>query len=428
MPEGINVPYKKTVLKNGLRVVTENVPGFRSVALGLWVEVGSRDETKSLAGISHFLEHMVFKGTKRRTPKEIAAALESLGGSINAFTAREQTCYFARMLDEHLPQALDVLADLLVTPRLSLRNIVKERNVICEEIHDVEDAPSDLVHDLFCENLWVGHAVGRPIMGSVKSVTKIARRDLVDHLHKNYTPAKVIVVASGSVDHERLVRLVRRHCRFAVSNGAKKPQRSPSAVPLRSVVYERDLNQTHVCLGVRAIPFLDQRRHVLLVLDNLLGGGMSSRLFQSVREKHGLVYSIYTFHDYFKDTGIFGVYFGTTPQQTIKATDLVLQEFGNLKRRLVPSNLLHDLKNQIKGNLILGLESSSNHMHRLARYEIFTGNYQSARQTMAAIDRVTAREIRDLAHEIFEPDKVVASMLGPLGQKTSAKLDWAKLN
>ncbi|MFC1476140.1 M16 family metallopeptidase [Candidatus Zixiibacteriota bacterium] len=418
--------YQKTVLQNGLRVVSERVAGFRSVAVGLWVEVGSRDETKSLAGISHFLEHMVFKGTKRRTAKEIAVALESLGGSLNAFTAREQTCYLARMLDEHLPQALDVLADLLVSPRLSSRDVAKERNVICEEIHDVDDAPSDLIHDLFCENLWVGHAVGRPIMGSTKTVTKIARRDILTHLRTNYTPAKIVVVASGNVDHEKLVRLVRRHCRFSDYNGSTPPQKSPTAVPLRSAVYERDLNQAHVCIGVRAMPFIDERRHVLLVLNNLLGGGMSSRLFQSVREKHGLVYTIYSFHDYFKDTGVFGTYFGTTPQQALRATDLVLKEFKNIKRRLVPSNLLHDVKNQIRGNLVLGLESSSNRMHRLARYEMF--KYQSARQTMAAIDRVTARELRDFANEIFAPDKITVSMLGPLGKETLAKLDQVKLN
>lgn len=420
--------YKKTVLKNGLRIVSERVAGFRSVSVGIWIEVGSRDETVQLAGISHLLEHMVFKGTRRRTAKEIAGALESLGGSLNAFTAREQTCYYARMLDEHLPQALDVLADILVNPRMSSRDVAKERNVICEEIRDVEDAPSDLVHDLFCANLWVGHAVGRPIMGSIKSVSKIVRRDILNHLRTNYIPGQVVVAASGKVDHEQLVRLVCRHCRFSDHNGSATLQTPPTAAPLRSRACERDLNQAHVCIGVRSVPFLDQRRHVLLVLNNLLGGGMSSRLFQSLREKRGLVYNIYSFHDYFKDTGIFGTYFGTTPQQAIEASDLVFKEFNNIKRRLVPANILHDVKNQIKGNLILGLESSSNRMHRLARYELFTGKYQSARRTMAAIDRVTAWEIRDYANEIFQPDTVIVSMVGPISQKTLAKLDWAKLN
>jgi len=299
--------------------------------------------------------------------------------------------------------------------------------VICEEIRDVEDAPSDLVHDLFCENLWVGHPVGRPIMGSLRSVSKITRKDLVRYMHLHYVPEKTLIVASGKVDHEQLVKLARRHCRFAGAIEDDSTQPHPGNAPLRSYAYERDLNQSHVCIGVRATPFADRRRHALFVLHNLLGGGMSSRLFQSLREKYGLVYNIYSFHDFFVDTGIFGAYFGTTPQQTLRAADLVLKEFGDAKRRLVPANLLQDIKNQINGSLILGLESTSNRMHRLARFEIFTGNYQSARQTMAEIDRVTAREVRDFANEIFHPDKVAISIIGPGGNKALAKLDWGKL-
>ncbi len=421
------MPYRKTVLNNGLRIISENVPGFRSAALGIWVEVGSRHEPRRLAGISHFLEHMVFKGTRRRSARDIALALESLGGSMNAFTAREQTCYYARVLDEHLPRAMDVLADMLINPRLSSHDVLKERKVICEEIRDVEDAPSDLVHDLFCENLWVGHPVGRPIMGSIRSVSKITRRDLTAYLHAHYVPEKTLVVASGRVDHEHLVRLARRHCRFTGTSAPEQPQKPPALVPLQNVGYDRKLNQSHVCVGVRATPFVDRRRYPLLILHNLLGGGMSSRLFQSLREKHGLVYNVYSFHDFFVDTGLFGAYFGTTPQQTLKATELVLREFRNTKRRLVPAHLLHDIKNQIRGNLNIGLESSSNRMHRLARHEMFTGKYQTARQTMKEIDAVTARDVRDFANELFRPGSVAISIIGPGGEKALAKLDWDTL-
>jgi len=421
------VAYKKTVLKDGLRIISESVRGFRSVAVGLWVEVGSRHEEKRLAGISHFLEHMVFKGTKTRSAQAIAVSLESLGGMLNAFTDREQTCYYARMLDEHLPQALDVLADILVHPKLSSLDVTKERKVICEEIRDIEDAPSELLHDLFYENLWVNHPIGRPVMGSVKSVKKIARADLVNHRLTHYVPKKVIVAASGNVDHNRLVRLAGKHCRFSGKDGTENPHKPPANAPMRNSAHERDLNQAHVCIGVRSVPFLDRRRYPLLVLNNLLGGGMSSRLFQSLREKRGLVYSIYSFHDFFKDTGVFGIYFGTAPQQAVQATDLVFEEFKKVKKRLIPSNLLHDVKSQIKGNLILGLESSSNRMHRLARHELFAGTFIPVKQTMAAIDRVTARELLEYANEVFTPEDVSISMIGAVEGRALQNFDWGKL-
>lgn len=419
--------YKKTVLKNGLRVISESVPAFRSVSVGLWVEIGSRHEAEQQAGISHFLEHMVFKGTRTRSARAIAVALESLGGTLNAFTAREQTCYYARMLGEHLPEAMDVLADILVNPKVSSADVDQERKVICEEIRDVEDAPSDFLHDLFCENLWLGHPIGRPIMGSVRTVNKITRKELVSHLRAHYTPENIIVAAAGNVDQDHLVRLVKKHCRFAGKNSAGELQQPPSNAPMRNCVQQRDLNQAHVCIGARAIPFLDKRRYALLVLNNLLGGGMSSRLFQTLREKRGLVYAIYSFHDFFKDTGIFGVYFGTDPHQTVQASDLVFEEFKKVKRRLVSSHLLHDVKNQTKGNFILGLESTSNRMHRLARQEMFSGAYIPVHRTMAAVDRVSARDILDFANEVFTPEGVSVAMIGAMGKRTLRNMDWGKL-
>lgn len=420
--------FKKTVLNNGLRIISESVRGFRSVSVGLWAEVGSRNETKERGGISHFLEHMVFKGTKKRTPQQIALSLESLGGSLNAFTGREQTCYYARILDEHLPQAMDVLSDILVNPKLSARDMEKERRVICEEIKDVEDAPSDYLHDLFCENLWVDHPIGRPIMGTVKSVNAITRKDLISHMRANYSPENIIVAAAGKVDHDQLVKLARRHCRFNHNNGTRPDPIAPTTAMRRNQAFHRDLNQAHVCIGVRATPFLDQRRHILLVLNNLLGGGMSSRLFQSVREKRGLVYTIYAFHDFFKDSGLFAIYFGTMPEQTVEAADLVFEEFRKVKKQPIPSKLLDDVKNQIKGNLMMGLESTPNRMHRIARHEIFTGKYIPVKQTMAAIEQVTPKEVQEFANEIFVPDNMTVSMIGAVGDETISGLKWSKLN
>ncbi len=419
--------YQKTVLPNGLRIVTENVPGFRSVTVGLWVEVGSRYELEDHSGISHLLEHMVFKGTAHRSSKDIVSSIESLGGSINAFTAREQTCYYVRILDKHLPVAVSVLADMLTRPKLRQPDLAREKNVICEEIRDVNDTPSELLHDLFCGDLWVDHPIGQPIMGCEKSVSGIKRRDLKRHHQSHYTPDNVLVAASGHVNHRRLVRLVRQafdQC-AGTANGNSLP--APDNASDRHGVYQRDLNQVHVCMGVRAIPFLDKRRYALLLLNDLLGGGMSSRLFQSVRERHGLVYSIYSFHDFFKDTGVFGTFFGTGPRRVEEAIDVVFKEFRRVKRRSVDSRILHDIKNQIKGQLVLGLESSSNRMHRLARHELFTGKYQSVTQTMRAIDRITAKDIRDLAHDILTEDRLRISMIGPVDRDTIAHLDWAAL-
>ena len=431
--------YRKTVLSDGLRVISERVGGFESISLGVWVEVGSRHETGARAGVSHFLEHMVFKGTRTRSAEAIALSLESLGGALNAFTGREQTCYYARVLNRHLPRAIDVLADLVINPRLTPKDIEKERKVISEEILDLEDSPTEFLHDLFCENLWIDHPIGRPIMGTVKTVGAISRQDLMTHLRTHYAPPKIVVAASGNVDHNGLVRLVRKHCRFmdgtAAVSGSRGPRNpgdegivvSATTAQQRSQALARDLNQAHVCVGSRAMPFRDKRRYILLVLSNLLGGGMSSRLFQAVREKRGLVYSIYSFHDFFKDTGIFGVYFGTGPQQTIQASDLVFAELRKVKKRRLDSQLLRDVKNQIKGNLTLSMEAPSNRMHRMARHELFVQQYIPLAHTMAAIERVTASDIQDFANELFTEQNITVSMLGAVDDQTIGKLDWDKL-
>jgi len=433
------VGYRKTVLPNGLRIISEQVRGFRSISVGVWIEVGSRHEAKERGGVSHFLEHMVFKGTRTRSAEQIALSLESLGGTLNAFTGREQTCYYARILDCHLPRAIDVLADLVVNPRLVPKDIEKERKVICEEILDLEDAPSEFLHDMFCENLWLDHPIGRPIMGNVQTVGAITRKDLVAHLRAHYGPPNVVVAAAGNVDHDYLVRLVKKYCRFTVGTAAGHLSGSPKGLDdagvvlppaestQRNLALARDLNQAHVCIGARAMPFSDKRRYVLLVLSNLLGGGMSSRLFQAVREKRGLVYSIYAFHDFFKDTGIFGVYFGTGPEQSVKAADLVFEEFRKVKKRRLTSQLLNDVKNQIKGNLTLSVESTSNRMHRMARHELFAGQYIPMEQTMSAIDRVTAGDILEFANELFATESISISMLGAVDDQTIGKLDWGKL-
>ena len=416
--------YKKTVLDSGLRIVTEYIPQVRSVSLGIWVNVGSRDERPQHSGISHFIEHMLFKGTRRRSAREIADALESVGGSINAFTAREQTCYYAKVLDEHLPVAVEVLADILKNSLLVPADLEKEKKVISEEIKDVQDSPSDLIHDLFAESIWEGHQLGRPIMGSVQSVTRLARRDLVAYLRSHYVAPAVVVAACGNVSHRKLVRLVEREFDFSANGKVNGQVRTRPRAKNRRHVQPRTTSQTHVCLGVPALPFRDEARHALLILNTILGGGMSSRLFQSVREKRGLAYTIYSFQEFYQDTGLLGIYLGTDNQQVAQAVELVLRELRKFRREKLSASELTAAKSQLKGNLMLGLESTSNRMNRLARHELFLNEYVSLDDTIRAINKVKSRDVTLLAERLLDEERLAAVVLGPNHNTLIDKIDW----
>ena len=420
--------FQKTVMRDGLRVVTESLPGHHSVALGIWVEVGSRYESDSIAGASHFLEHMVFKGTTTRTAQNIALYLERLGGVLNAFTSREHTCYHARVLDAHLPEAVSLLSDIAARATLPAREVVKERSVISEEIKDSEDTPNDAVHDLYTASLWPGHAVGRPIMGSIATVTATTRGTLSDYRKKHYTADRVVVAASGGLTHEQVVRLVKRHLKFPAGPSQRVAPETPNGLRPVQMVNSRDIMQTHVCLGVPTWPFADTRRYPLLVANNVLGGGMSSRLFQTVREKRGLVYSIFAFHDFYQDTGHFGVYFACDPKQTVRAIDLVLKELGKVAATPIPGTELADVKSQLKGNLTLGMESTQARMHRLARHELYLGRHVPVERTMASIDGVRAHEVTDVAAAAFDSERVAVSIVGPVDQSIFNKVRWDNLN
>lgn len=418
---------KKTVLPDGLRVVTETLPDHHSIAIGIWVDVGSRYEPDPIAGASHFLEHMVFKGTKTRNARDIALFLERLGGVLNAFTSREHTCYHARVLDEHLPEAITLLADIATRATLPPREVLKERNVICEEIKDVHDTPHEHVHDLFTASLWPGHPIGRPIMGTIDTVSKMTRATLASYRQQHYTADRVVVAASGGLTHDAVVRLVRKHLRFPRAGKSHGDAGSPDGLkPIRQVD-SRDIKQTHVCLGVPTWAFSDARRYPLLVGTNLLGGGMSSRLFQTVREKRGLVYSIFAFHDFCRDTGHFGVYFACDPKNTVRAIDLVLKEMAHLAGTPVSATELADVKSQLKGNMILGLESTSARMHRLARHELFLGRHIPAEQTMKAVDAVTSSEMAGTLSDAFSPDRLAVSIVGPVGTDILGRIDAGTL-
>ncbi len=419
--------FQKTVMRDGLRVVTESLPNVHSVAIGIWVEVGSRYESDPIAGASHFLEHMVFKGTPTRNSKDIALYLERLGGVLNAFTSREHTCYHARVLDEHLPDAVSLLSDIAARATLPAREVIKERSVISEEIKDAEDTPNDAVHDLYTNSLWPGHAVGRPIMGSIKTVNAVTRGTLTGYRKRHYTADRIVVAASGGLKHESLLRLVKRHLRFPAAPGGHIAPETPNGLRPAKLVSTRDIMQTHVCIGVPTWGFSDKRRYPLLLANNILGGGMSSRLFQTVREKRGLVYSIFAFHDFYQDTGHFGVYLACDPKQTVRAIDLVLKELGKVASTPIPGTELADVKSQLKGNLSLGLESTQARMHRLARHELYLGVHIPAERTMKNIEGVQSRQVTEVAQDAFDRDRLAVAIVGPVNENIFDAVRWDNL-
>ncbi len=416
--------HRKTILKNGIRVVTEKIGYVRSVAIGVWIDVGSRDEGSDERGVSHFIEHMLFKGTKKRTAKEIASSLESVGGALNAFTGREHTCYFARVLDEHLNIAVDVLADILKNFLLNPTDLEREKTVIISEIRDLEDSPADLVHDRLMHNMWQDHPLGRSIMGDAESILSMTRNKLIDFIKRNYVSPKVVVAASGNLNHQGLVRLIQEKFRFNQTDRRPPVDQSTPEPNQNKMVVNRQTAQTHVSLGIPAFPYKDKRRYAALLLTNILGGGMSSRLFQSIREKLGLAYNVYTFIDFFEDTGVFGIYLGTHKKNTVRVIDLVLKEIKKIKRGSLSRKELSHAKYQLKGNLMLSLENTSNRMSRLARHELLLNKYVDLDETISSIDKVKGKEVIEMAADLFDSNKLSAVILGPVGKRVINQINW----
>ncbi len=404
--------YCKTVLKNGLRVITEKRPSVRSVSLGVWIDVGSRHEAPDENGITHLIEHMVFKGTRKRSAKQIAASLESLGGALNAFTSREQTCYTARIIDEHLDTAVDVLADISCHASLTPTNLKREKLVICEEIKEADENPSDHIHDLFSQTFWDGHPLGQPILGSMENVLGMSRARLVKYIGRHYRSESIVIAAAGNVVHEKLVKLVRRNFDFApgvteVASAAKPPdtarvKHSPS-----------DNGQTHFCIGYPGIPFAERDKLAAVLLTTYLGGGMSSVLFQKVREERGLAYSVFAFHDAYRDAGIFGVYMATDKDRLHEAYDVVARELRKVRKGRLSATRLDRIKNQVRGQFSLSLESTASRMSRLARNELMLGKQVSINRTLKEIDRVTPSQILEIANRMLDDSRLAIATLGP---------------
>ncbi len=411
--------YLKTELPSGLRIVTEHVPGVRSASLGVWVTVGSRHESASENGISHFIEHMAFKGTRTRSALEIARTIERGGGVINAFTGKELTCFYVHVLDEELPTALDLLSDILRDSLYSPTEIDKEKQVILDEIRDHEDMPDDLVFEHFIKELFAPHSLARPILGPPENVRGFSRDDLVKFIGSHYVPQRIVVAAAGNVNHRTLVKKVKDKLDFA------KPHRLPKADAVAVLKpsfnrHPRPIQQSHMVIGTRGLSYSAKDRFTLLVMNTLLGGGMSSRLFQNIREKHGIAYSIYSFADSLIDTGYWGVYLATDPQKLDRARKLVLEELRLMRETQVSKDDLEGVRTQLKGNIMLGLESVSNRMMRLAKMEIYLQKFVTLKDVTSFIDAVTPRRIQALATKMISDDRLITTIVEPESKGASS--------
>jgi predicted Zn-dependent peptidase len=405
---------KKTILDNGIRVITERMPYASSVSIGIWVANGSRHERREFNGVAHFIEHLLFKGTDRRSSLDIAREIDSVGGVLNAFTSREYVCYYAKVLDKFLPRAVDLLTDIFLHSVFDSEEIEKERRVVLQEINMMEDTPDDLIHDLFHQHFWKGHPLGMSILGDAESVSGLNRDAIVAYKNHMYRGDDIIVTAAGNLTHEELLQLLEPHLKpIAAGNG-----RFESALPAyerRIELVEKDLEQVHVCLGLRGVQQNHPQRYDAFIMNAILGGSMSSRLFQEVREKSGLAYSVYSYIASHADAGSLVVYAGASPDNATELLEIMLRELGRFKVEPVPDDQLEGAREQLKGNLLLSLESSDNRMSRLAKNEIYFGMPMPLSEIMEGFDRVNADSIQQLANEILDNSALTLVMLGRIG-------------
>jgi predicted Zn-dependent peptidase len=414
---------RREALPNGLTVISEEMQHIRSISIGIWIKTGSRDEDSEWNGISHFIEHMVFKGTKNRSAEAIARQVDSIGGNMDAFTAKECICFNVKVLDEHLPIAMDVLSDLVLNPTFAVQDISRERGVILEEIKMDEDNPDYLVHEIFTQNFWKDHPLGKPILGTKETVRRFEQPPVLDFYQQRFAPGNFIIAAAGNLKHEVFVDLVRKcfsHMK-PVNNGHHSGP--PNIVPRIIMRNKKSLEQVQICVGVPSHPIAHENRYASYVLNTLLGGGMSSRLFQNIRERQGLAYSIYSDLNPYRDTGCLAVYAGTSRESAEKVVRSIVSEFRQLKSELVPEEELRRAKDQLKGSLMLSLESTTARMSNLARQEMYFDRFYGMDELIDRIERVTAEEMQQFAEAFFRTESIAVTVLGNLnGMKLSRDL------
>jgi predicted Zn-dependent peptidase len=411
--------YRKLVLDNGVRVVTERMPTLKSVTVGVWVNTGSRDEQPSQAGYSHFIEHMLFKGTRKRSSAEISREIDALGGEMNAFTSRETTTYYVKVLDQQLDRALELLSDLFHYSRFAPKEIEKEKQVVLEEIRMVQDDPEDLVQELHMGQVLGRHPLGRSILGREKTIRGLRRQDLLNYIEMYYDPGQTVVSIAGNFEQAKLDSMVTRY--FGKGRAAKAAPadgRRPPEVHGGVLLKKKRLEQVHLCLGLKGVAAGHQDRYALYALNSVLGGSVSSRLFQEVREKRGLVYSIYSFLSGYSDGGMITVYAATRPKEVDRVADLVCREVRRIGAKGVERKELERAKIQMKGSLMLSLESSHSRMSKLAKDELTYGKHTSLDDMLAHIDRVNEEQVFNVGRKFFRLDSLAITGLGPLATRT----------
>ncbi len=413
--------YKKTILENGLTVVTEEMPEFRSCSLGIWATVGSRNEKSDQAGLSHFLEHLLFKGTPSRSAAEIAEAMDGVGGHINAFTEKESTCYYARVMDHHLPLALEILSDMLLNSLLDEQEIEREKGVVLEEIKMYEDAPDEIIFDLFTRTLWGDDPLGRPVIGRREVVSSLNRQELKGYLARHYVAPNLIVAAAGQVRHEAFLEQVSGFLNDGLPTARSEMTHSVPRSNPRTTVRTKDCEQAYMCYGCDGMSQTDDRRYAMLVLDSVLGGSMSSRLFQEIREKRGLVYSVGTFQSSYRDCGVFGIYASTSAERMPQVLDLTRQVLSSLRHEGMTPVEFERAREHLKGSIALALESTSSRMMRLARCEHYYGRLISLEEVIAKIDAVTPEQVKELAEWLLDTERYTLAVLGPVSEIDGVK-------
>jgi predicted Zn-dependent peptidase len=415
---------EKTVLDNGLTILTEEMNHVRSASVGIWVRSGSRHEQKQLNGISHFIEHTLFKGTRNRTSREIAVESDAIGGNVDAFTSREVASYYVKVLDEHLPRAFDLLGDLITGPLFSNDELDRERNVVLEEINMVEDTPDDLVHEVFISNFWPDHPLGRSILGTAETLATFDHQRVSEYFGAVYTPANLVVAGAGSIKHGQFVDMVGRYLGNLPSRKGDLHKTVPSSRVERKVV-NKELEQAHLLMGTPCPSMISDDRYTTHVMNVMLGGGMSSRLFQTIREDHGLAYSVYSGVNSYTDVGYLSVYAATSPEQIGEVIKLTLQEFAKMKDGEISEAELERAKGQLKVSIMLGLESTSSRMSNLARQEIFFGRQSTLDEILERIESVSVDGVRRIAREVFHGDRIAVTALGSLSGLDLDKVDLA---
>jgi predicted Zn-dependent peptidase len=403
-----------TTLPNGVRIITEAMTHVRSVSVGIWVGSGSRRETPEQNGIAHFIEHMLFKGTTSRSAEDIARSVDSIGGNLDAFTAKELVCYNTKVLDQHLSQAFDVLADLVLHPMFRPEDIEKEKGVILEEIKMEADSPDYLVHEIFSSNFWKDHSLGKPILGTPQTVRHFDDQMIRDFYQSVYAPANVVVTAAGHLTHEGLTGLVRQHFESLSPGDPAPADLTPSTHARIALRNKKSLEQVHLCLGVPSYPLPHSERFACYVLNTLLGGGMSSRLFQNIRERQGLAYAVFSELNPYRDTGCLSIYAGTSVESARKVVESITREFRELKQQTVNDEELRRAKDHLKGSLMLGLESTSSRMSNLARQEMYFGKFFTLDELVASIEAVTADDVQRIAQTFFDSKQIALTVLGNL--------------